>query len=66
MANYITGMKFSTLCLLACGAVVREGKTLACLEDMVKRYGLVALIFSILINSIACGLQMPSPLGLST
>ena len=38
MVEYIKEMKFSSLFLLACGAVVREKEALAGLEEVTKRY----------------------------
>jgi hypothetical protein len=66
MVKYITGMKFSTLCLLACGAVVREKEALTGLEAVVERYGFSGRIFTMLNDFIAYNLPMPLPLEPST
>lgn len=65
MVKYITGMKFSSLFLLACGAVVREREALAGLEAVTNRYGQPDLAFVMLIDCIACNWWMPLPLELS-
>jgi hypothetical protein len=38
MVEYVVGMQFSALCLVACGAVVKESEALAGLEAVVKEY----------------------------
>lgn len=62
MVEYITGMKFSSLFLLACGAVVREAEALTGLEAVAERYGFSGRTFALLINFLVCDLQMPLPL----
>lgn len=38
MTNYVMEMRFSALCLVACGAVVKESEALAGLEAVAKEY----------------------------
>jgi hypothetical protein len=38
MKDYISGMKFSVLFLLACGAAVQDGGAMGGLEAVVTRY----------------------------
>jgi len=60
--DYIRKMEFSSFCLLACGAVVRENEALAGLEAVVERYVLQHLIWSLLTDFSGSSLQIPLPL----
>lgn len=66
MKKYISGMKFSSFFLLACGAVTREGEALDGLEKVVEEYVSQRTICSLLTKLVGVNSLTLLPLGLKS